>query len=123
MEDITRCMIVPLVTHLMNANERWTQNEGQRFKIQAQELSYSRSAAGLNRIDGKSIGSVHGKFDMSIKDEGINCENVEVAKKASLGGLVVSERMRQDEMTKMIYKSEVDAGWERVIPNKMIRQC
>ncbi len=68
----------------MYEGETWTWNEGQRSRIHAVEMSYLRSACGLNWMDGESNENVYGKFGMSFKSEGMNCEVVEVVKHSTL---------------------------------------
>ncbi len=64
-------IIVPTLTY---ASETWTWNERQRSRIQAVEMSYFRGACSLNTMDGESKESVCGRFGMSVKGEGMNCE-------------------------------------------------
>ncbi len=57
--DLRNTIIVPT---LIYASETWAWNESQRSKVQAVEISYLRSAYGLNRMDGMSNESVYDFF-------------------------------------------------------------
>ncbi len=71
-------------------------------------MSYPRCACGLNKMNGESNESMYGKFGTSFKSEGMNCGVVEVVICSTLRWSGHLERTR-DELTKMIYKSGVDA--------------
>ncbi len=50
-----------ILSILTYASKTWTQNEGQRSRIQAVEMIYLKDACGLNRMDGESNESMYGK--------------------------------------------------------------
>ncbi len=52
------------------ASETWAWNESQRSRVQAVEMSYLRSACGVNRMDGMSNESVYEHFGMCHVGEG-----------------------------------------------------
>ncbi len=81
------------VPTLMYVSETRTWNEGQRAWIQAVEMRYLRDACGLNRMDGESKESVHGKLSVFFKSKEINCEVVEVVKHSTLRWFGHLERM------------------------------
>ncbi len=54
--DLRNTIIVPTLTY---ASETWAWNESQRFRVQAVEMSYLRSARGVSRMDGISNESVY----------------------------------------------------------------
>ncbi len=59
--DLGNTVIVPTLTY---ANETWGWNESQRSRVQAVEISYLRSACGVNSMDGMSNESVYERFGM-----------------------------------------------------------
>ncbi len=46
--DLRNTVIVPTLTY---ASKTWAWNESQRFRVQAVEMSYLRSACGVSRMD------------------------------------------------------------------------
>ncbi len=64
----------------------------------------------MNRMDGESNENVYRKFDMSSRGEGMSCGVVEMVKCSTLRWSGHLERMDERELTKMIYRSKIDAG-------------
>ncbi len=54
-------VIVPTLAY---ASKTWTWNESQRFRVQAVEMNYLRSACVVNIMDGMSNESVYEHFRM-----------------------------------------------------------
>ncbi len=63
--------------------------------MQAVEMSYLRSACGVNRMDGMSNESIYERFGMCHVDGGKKCGVVEEVKR---------------KMTKRVYESEIEGG-------------
>ncbi len=77
---------MPTLTY---GSEKWTWNEGQRFEIQAVEMSYLKGACGVNGMAGESNECVYGRLiGKYVKGGGMKCGAVEVVKRDTLGGLV-----------------------------------
>ncbi len=73
--DLRNAIITPTLTY---ASETWTWNENQRSRVQAVEMSYLRSACGVNRMNGMRNESVYERFGKCHVDEGKKCGMVEV---------------------------------------------
>lgn len=74
------------------------------------EMSYREGAYGVNRMVGESNESVHERFGVSSKTEVMNCGVEDAVKRCStrtFGHL--KRRMGEDEMTRMVHKSRIDA--------------
>ncbi len=69
-----------IVTTLTYASKTWAWNESQRSRVQAEEMSYLRSACGVSRMDGMSNESVYEHFGMCHEGEGKKCGVVEGVK-------------------------------------------
>ncbi len=122
-KSYTRYKTVTIMLHdtiIVYASETQTWNEGQKSRIQADEMSYQRGACGLNRMDGESNKSVCGKFAMSVKSEGMNCVVVEVVKRSILRWFDDFEGMEGNELTERIYNEwKRCCGCEGKAPCKM----
>ena len=70
---------------------------------------YLRTACGVSRLDGESNESVYNRFGMASKGEGMKCGVVEWVKRNTLRWFGHMERMDENEMTKRVYRSKVDA--------------
>ncbi len=79
--DLRNTVIVPTLTY---ASETWALNESQGSRVQAVEISYLRSACGVNRMDGVSNESVYERFEMCHVGIGKKCEVVEEVKRQTL---------------------------------------
>ncbi len=97
-----------IIQTITDASGTWVWNERQRSVIQAVEMSYLRSACGVQRMDGESNESVHNRFGMSIKIERMKCGVMEGVKRNTLRWFVYIERIAESEMTKRVYISMVD---------------
>ncbi len=64
----------------------------------------------MNRMVGESNESVYRRFGVSSKGEGMSCGVVEMVKRSTLRWFGHLERMDKSELTKRIYKSNIDAG-------------
>ncbi len=98
------------VTTVAYASETWVWNQSERSKIQAVEMSYLRGRCGVNRMDGESNENVYRKFGMSSRREGMSCGVVAMVNRSTLRWFGHLERMDERELTKMIYRSKIDAG-------------
>ncbi len=79
--DLRNTTIVPILTY---TSETWAWNESQRPGVQAEEMSYLRSACGVSRMDGMSNESVYECFGMCHGCEGKKCGVVEKVKRQTL---------------------------------------
>ncbi len=75
--DLRNTVIVLTLTY---ASKTMVWNESQRSRVQAVEMSYMRSACGVNRMDGMSNESVYEHFGMCYVGEGKKCGMVEEVK-------------------------------------------
>ncbi len=76
--DLRNTVIVPTLT---SASKTWAWNESQRSRVQAVEISYLRSACGVNRMDRMSNESVYECFGMCHLGEAVKGRSVEWWKK------------------------------------------
>ncbi len=105
--DLRITVIVPTLTY---ASETWSWNESQRFRVQAVEMSYLRSACGVSRMDGVSNESVYKHFGMSHVGVGKKCVVVEEMKKQTLKWFGHIERMEEGKLTRRVYMIEIEGG-------------
>ncbi len=82
--DLRNTVIAPTLTY---ASETWARNESQRYRVQAVEMSYLRSACGVSRMDGMNNGNVYEHFGMCHVGEGKKCGVVEEVTRQTYCGL------------------------------------
>ncbi len=105
--DLRNTVIVPTLTY---ASKTWAWNESQRSRVQAAEMSYLRSACGVNRMDGMSNESIYERFGMCHVGVGKKCGVVEKVTRQMLKWFGHVERMEEGKMTKRVYVSEIEGG-------------
>ncbi len=97
-----------LLLPLMCGSETWMWNRGQQSKVHAVETSYMRGACGVTRWDGESNESIHERCGMASHTNGINCGVMEWVKRNMLRGFGHIERMRSEELVKIVYMNEIE---------------
>ncbi len=107
MRDLRNAVIVPTLTY---TSKTWAWNESQRFRVQAVQMSYLRSACGVSRMDGMSKGSVYEHFGMCHVGEGKKYGAVEGVKRQTLKWFGQEEQMKKGKMTNRVYVSEIKGG-------------
>ncbi len=105
--DLRNTVIVPTLTY---ASKTCAWNESQRSRVQAVEMSYSRSACSVSRMDGMSNESMYERFVMCHVGEGKKCGVVEEVKQQVLKWFGHMERMEDGKMTRRVHVSEAEGG-------------